>query len=93
MIEEELEKLSLVTNNPKKPFVVILGGAKISDKIGVVKALIEKADYIQELAEYSIEPPTTLQDIVNPTAVADCNKSSRRQNSNNPVDSFDCCFT
>ncbi len=46
LIEEELEKLSLVTNNPEKPFAVILGGAKVSDKIGVIKNLVEKCDYI-----------------------------------------------
>jgi len=46
LIEEELEKLSLVTNNPKKPFAVILGGAKVSDKIGVIKNLVDKCDYI-----------------------------------------------
>ena len=33
LIEEELQKLELVTNNPKKPFAVILGGAKVSDKL------------------------------------------------------------
>ncbi|MDQ3200168.1 MAG: phosphoglycerate kinase, partial [Verrucomicrobiota bacterium] len=32
--------------NPAKPFLVILGGSKVSDKIGVIKALIEKADTI-----------------------------------------------
>jgi len=46
LIEEELEKLSLVTNNPEKPFAVILGGAKVSDKIGVIKNLVDKCDYI-----------------------------------------------
>ena len=46
LIEEELEKLSLVTNNPKKPFAVILGGAKVSDKIGVIRNLVDKCDYI-----------------------------------------------
>ncbi|MBQ2946247.1 MAG: phosphoglycerate kinase [Bacilli bacterium] len=46
LIEEELDKLSLVINNPKKPFAVILGGAKVSDKIGVIKNLVDKCDYI-----------------------------------------------
>ena len=45
LVEKELEKLDEL-NNPKKPFVIILGGAKVSDKIGVIKNLIEKADYI-----------------------------------------------
>lgn len=46
LIEEELEKLELVTSNPEKPFAIILGGAKVSDKIGVIKNLIDKCDYI-----------------------------------------------
>lgn len=45
LVEKELKQLALL-DNPKHPFVVILGGAKINDKIGVVKTLIEKADYI-----------------------------------------------
>lgn len=46
LVEEELEKLKLATVNPKKPFAVILGGAKVSDKIGVIKNLVDKCDYI-----------------------------------------------
>ena len=46
LIEEELKNLSLVTNNPKKPFAIILGGAKVSDKIGVIKNLVDKCDHI-----------------------------------------------
>ena len=46
LILKELDNLLPIINNPKKPFTVILGGAKISDKINLVKNLIEKADYI-----------------------------------------------
>ena len=46
LVEDELEKLSLVTQNPKRPYTVILGGAKVSDKIGVIKELVNICDYI-----------------------------------------------
>jgi phosphoglycerate kinase len=46
LIEKELKHLRDGLENPTKPFVVILGGAKVSDKIGVLKALMEKADVI-----------------------------------------------
>lgn len=46
LISDELEKLGLAINNPKKPFAVILGGAKVSDKIGVIKNLVNICDYI-----------------------------------------------
>ena len=46
LIEEEIENLSSAINNPKKPFAVILGGAKVSDKIGVIKNLVDICDYI-----------------------------------------------
>ena len=46
LIEKELDELEKVTENPKRPFTVILGGAKVSDKIGVIENLSEKADYI-----------------------------------------------
>jgi 3-phosphoglycerate kinase len=44
LMEKELQYLEGELANPAKPFVVILGGSKVSDKIGVIKALMEKAD-------------------------------------------------
>jgi phosphoglycerate kinase len=46
LMEKELKHLKQGLEKPAKPFVVILGGAKVSDKIGVLKALMEKADTI-----------------------------------------------
>jgi len=46
LMEKELKHLRDGLENPAKPFVVILGGSKVSDKIGVLKALMEKADVI-----------------------------------------------
>lgn len=46
LIEEELRYLGEKTAHPDRPFVVILGGAKVSDKITVIDALLEKADTI-----------------------------------------------
>ena len=42
----ELEALRAVTENPAHPYVAILGGAKVSDKIGVIRNLLAKADAI-----------------------------------------------
>ena len=44
LMEKELRYLQDELANPERPFLVILGGAKVSDKIGVIKALMEKAD-------------------------------------------------
>lgn len=46
LMQKELETLSNVTNAPKSPFVVIFGGAKVSDKLKAVRAVIEKADKV-----------------------------------------------
>jgi len=44
LMERELQYLKDELAHPDRPFLVILGGAKVSDKIGVIKALMEKAD-------------------------------------------------
>ena len=46
LMEKEIQYLSHELAEPEIPFVVILGGSKVSDKIGVIKALMEKADAI-----------------------------------------------
>ena len=44
LIEKELKVLGDALNNPVRPFVAILGGKKVSDKIGVIDSLLEKVD-------------------------------------------------
>ncbi len=44
LIEKELNFLGNALENPKRPFVAILGGKKVSDKIGVIDSLLEKVD-------------------------------------------------
>jgi len=46
LIEKELKFLGETLSNPNRPFVAILGGAKVSDKIGVIENLLEKVDCI-----------------------------------------------
>ncbi|HHW69585.1 MAG TPA: phosphoglycerate kinase [Tenericutes bacterium] len=46
LVEKELEILGNIINKPKRPFILILGGAKVSDKIGVIENLVNIADYI-----------------------------------------------
>ncbi len=44
LIKKEIEVMGKAMNDPKRPFIAILGGAKVSDKIGVINNLIDKVD-------------------------------------------------
>jgi phosphoglycerate kinase len=46
LMEKELEYLGRALQNPERPFVAILGGAKVGDKIGVIKNLLSKVDVL-----------------------------------------------
>lgn len=46
LLEKEIQYLEESVNNPERPFVAILGGAKVSDKIGVIENLLSKVDTI-----------------------------------------------
>ncbi len=46
LMERELQMLGGILENPREPFAAILGGAKISDKIGVLRRLLDKAEYV-----------------------------------------------
>ena len=46
LVEEEVKKISESLEKPERPFVIILGGAKVSDKIGVIENAVKIADYV-----------------------------------------------
>lgn len=46
LIKKELDVMGKALTNPDRPFVAVLGGAKVGDKIGVIKNLLEKADVV-----------------------------------------------
>lgn len=46
LIEKEIQFIGKALSNPERPFVAIIGGAKVSDKIGVISNLLEKADAV-----------------------------------------------
>ena len=46
LVKKELENLKVVTTDIQKPFIVVMGGAKLDDKIELVSNLLEKADYV-----------------------------------------------
>ena len=45
-MQKEIQALSLLIKDPKRPFYALIGGAKISSKIGVLKSLVSKVDGI-----------------------------------------------
>lgn len=64
---EEMRRLGEVRDNPKKPFVAIMGGAKVADKLPVIKVLAKKADAIlvggklvHEIREQNIQLPSNV---------------------------------
>ena len=44
LVAKEIESLGKAVNNPERPYVVVLGGSKVSDKLGVIANLLSKAD-------------------------------------------------
>jgi phosphoglycerate kinase len=44
LIKKEIENLAMLMEGPKKPFLTIMGGAKVSDKINVIESMMEKID-------------------------------------------------
>lgn len=46
LMDKELEEARKITENPKKPYTVILGGAKVSDKLQLIEKLVPKADHL-----------------------------------------------
>lgn len=46
LVQKEIDFIGGAVDNPKRPFVAILGGAKVSDKIGVIENLLETADKV-----------------------------------------------
>lgn len=46
LVQTEIEVLKKAVDNPDRPYAVVLGGAKVSDKLGVIEALVTKADKI-----------------------------------------------
>ncbi|MFX5562658.1 phosphoglycerate kinase, partial [Acinetobacter baumannii] len=44
LIQKELEVLDRLTENPERPYTVVLGGSKVSDKLGVIEHLLPRVD-------------------------------------------------
>ena len=46
LLEKEIEGLGTIVETPQKPFVAVIGGAKVSDKVGIIQALLDKVQAI-----------------------------------------------
>ena len=46
LLEKEIAELGRIVHNPQRPFVAVLGGSKVSDKVGVIEALVVKSSKI-----------------------------------------------
>jgi len=58
LIEREVEVLSTLLGEPERPFVAILGGAKVSDKLAVIDSLIDRVDAFAPGAEPVLPEPS-----------------------------------
>jgi phosphoglycerate kinase len=46
LVQREVEQLSVLLDNPKRPYVVVVGGAKVADKLGLLEVLADRADHL-----------------------------------------------
>ena len=79
LLEREVDVLSGMLDTPKHPFVAILGGAKVSDKLGVIDALLERCDTIlvggaMAFTFFLAQGHSVGDSLVEPDRVEDCKR-------------------
>ena len=67
LVEKEVKALSKATENPERPFTVVLGGSKVSDKLGVIENLLDKMG-VFEVPEFAAGTKAVAQGLVDATA-------------------------